>query len=475
MDAGRHEATRDRRSPESPLVGAYGVIRAIEASEGPVRGVLARGPDGPVALTDADQLDGWPGWAMRGHHVCAPIDIARRPDGHDVVLPWCPHRVAEDWAARRLTGGQAVTLAVSLMRGAAEARRGQRGASQGPVGRWWADVDGRPLFVASLPGDGGPGRGAADGAAAVLRVVAEHAADRVVHRLLDRAVAALDDPSRLEGDVRELEADLFDACAPQPLSFDAETEDTAAEAPTAGDVRSANGEWSVDPRVLAESVWNGRLAEAVPDVLAQVKDVAARALRGRRAAYLAGGAAAAAVVLVGVLWPQGEPPAAADEGAVRAESGADGDGPEAQQRGEQAEEDGDGAPPQEGQPSDDDTERDEKGNETDEPVAGGGGGNDEEIVVEVQAMPADAAPGLLRRVSDCAEAGDATCEGTIEPGSNLTADGAPWDELAEAQITLVDDYGGAALVRAETDADAHYLSLALHDGHWMLRDVYAAG
>lgn len=424
-----------------------------------------------MALMDADQLDGWPGWAMRGHHVYAPIDVVRRRDGHDVVLPWCPHRVAEDWAARRLTGGQAVTLAVSLLRGAAEARRGQRGASQGPVGRWWADVDGRPLFVASLPGDSRSARGAADGAAAVLRVVAENTADRVVHRLLDRAVATFDDPARLEGDVRELEADLFDACAPQPLSFDADADDDAAAAPTAGDVRSASREWTVDPRVLAESLWNGRIAEAVADVLAQAKDAAARALRGRRAAYLAGGAAAVAVVLAGVLWPQGEPPAAADEGAVRAESGADGDGPKDQERGEQAEDGDDDAAPQEDQHSGDDAQRDENRNETDEPLAG----SEDEIVVEVQAMPVDAAASLLRRASDCAEAGDATCEGTIEPGSNLTADGAPWHELAEAPIALVDDYGGAALVRAESDADAHYLSLALHDGHWMLRDVYAAG
>ncbi|WP_119697650.1 hypothetical protein [Microbacterium halotolerans] len=472
MDAGRDEAEQERRAPESPLTGAYGAIRAIEASEGPVRGVLARGPDGPVALTDADRLDGWAGWAMRGQHVYAPIDVVRRPDGHDVVLPWCPHRVAEDWAARRLTGGQAVTLAVSLLRGATEARQGERGASQGPVGRWWADVDGRPVFVASLPGDGEPARGAAEGAAAVLRTVAEKAADRVVIRLLDRAVAALHDPARLEGDLRELEADLFDACAPQPLSFEAGTDGDAAASPTAGDVRSANREWSVDPRALAESVWNGRIAEAAADVLAQVKGAASRALRGRRAAYLAGAAAALAVVLVGVLLPQGEPPAAADGGAVRSDSGVHGDEMDAQ---EQAEDGHDAAAPRDGQRSGDDAEREESGNETDEAVPGSEDGNGEEIAVQVQAMPVDAATSLLRRAASCAESGDATCDGTIEPGSNLTADGAPWHELAEAQISLVDDYGGAALVRAESDADAHYLSLALRDGLWMLRDVYAAG
>lgn len=82
----------------------------------------------------AERLRGWPGWALAGaEHVVAPLDIVLRPDGHDVLLPWCVRSVSSQLALRSageaegVTRGEAVTLAVSILRGAVELMPGDAG------------------------------------------------------------------------------------------------------------------------------------------------------------------------------------------------------------------------------------------------------------------------------------------------------------------------------------------------------------
>ncbi|WP_105566602.1 hypothetical protein [Microbacterium halophytorum] len=539
-----------RGAAPEPLTDAYRVIRPLGGAEHPVTAVLAHGPDGPVALADVRDLTGWPGCGLRGQHVLAPIDVARTAGGHALVLAWCRHRITTPWAAGSLSGGQAVTLAVSMMRGALEARARERGVSEGPPGTWWADDDGRPLFAATAPGaavgDGsrpaGPraddaGRGgrrgsrgsssgtagetAALGAAAVLAVVADGMADRVVRRLLERAVALLGDPAELPRGIDEIEAELFEACAPQPLDFTdpdgSEPDDARPPARVGRRFAPAGGRApggaargggpartvrrAARPRGRAEGRGPGRdsaagarasaggsIGAAAKTARRAARAVASRAgagLSGRRAAYALGGAAAAGVLIVGLLWPSGEPRAQADEaGSVGSSEAGHADGAD----GERADagggavaadtggEENDGRRigsdgsrgPDGGAPNAPD---DAAGGAEEEPAADDAPGSDAGIEVEVSADPVESAARLIGRAAECGDA----CDGVFAAGAGAGPESAPWPELAGEGVALVDDYGGVTLVKAGTGGGAHYLSLVLSDGRWLLRDAYPAG
>ena len=154
---------------EGPLAGPYRAIRAVRAREdGPWPGVLVRTAAGDAfVLVDADVLGAqWRGWdAPADGHVLAPVDIARRVDGHDVVLPVCAERL-EEFVRRRatrmpLSAGEAVTLGVSVLRGCAQIAN-----APGTTGEWWLDDAGRPVLAT----DAATQR-ALDAAAAILECV----------------------------------------------------------------------------------------------------------------------------------------------------------------------------------------------------------------------------------------------------------------------------------------------------------------
>ena len=113
---------------EGSLQEGYRVIRLIAGeAESPWPGALLCTPDGVtgVAVDAAVLGGGWAGWdADPSGHVLCPVDILRRQGGHDVLLPVCTERL-EDFLLRRAGGaelavGEAVTLAVSLLRGIGE-------------------------------------------------------------------------------------------------------------------------------------------------------------------------------------------------------------------------------------------------------------------------------------------------------------------------------------------------------------------
>lgn len=523
-----NEVLSGEQTPQQPLTTAYRIVRVLGAGEGPISGVLAHGSDGAVVLVDAERLQGWPGWELAGQHVLSPLDVARTNDGHQVVLAWCPHLLTLDWARGPISGGEAVTLAVSLLRGTVEARAGARGADDGPTGRWWADDAGRPVFAPSLPPAAGGGtyggdESAAAGARRLVAAVGERTTDRVVRRLLDRVGEVLADPSRLAREPDALEAELFEACAPQPLSFVGVTEESSGEPelPDArqlrshatglrrdrpgqrrgrrrrGDQRRRDGTRAdasrardserrrLDPRALAEDAWSGSLGAAVSDVLFHVRESARRLGGGRRAAYLAGGAAAIAVLLVGLLWPSGEPTAVADERGGEASEAAptpERASDEDREADAESRDDGDAAghEPTEKPGGGDATAGEEAvpGSADDAPEedAPEEGAPEKETEVVVEAEPADAAHRLIERAVDCVAANDDACEGAVEAGSGtLRDDTEVWPALSGADLTLADDYGGVALVRADLpEGDVHFLILVQHDGRWLLRDAYAA-
>ena len=121
-------------------------------------------------------------------HVLAPVDILRRQGGHDVLLPVCTERL-EDFlraapAAPSWQSGEAVTLAVSLLRGIGELSATAAAAR----GVWWlteaGDRSRRPTPA--------PHR-LDEQTAAHLRSVAAEAPSLARH--LEEAAQALTDPA----------------------------------------------------------------------------------------------------------------------------------------------------------------------------------------------------------------------------------------------------------------------------------------
>ncbi|MBQ3358649.1 MAG: hypothetical protein IJG47_07095, partial [Microbacterium sp.] len=127
-------------TPTPPLVpDAHRVVRSLDAAETPFGGLLVTRGEGVAVQVDAGALAGWAGWAFAGaEHVAAPLDVVRRRDGHDVLLPWCTERVTSLLARRHvvdehLSLGECSTLVASVLRGIDEL--GEPGARES--GTWW--------------------------------------------------------------------------------------------------------------------------------------------------------------------------------------------------------------------------------------------------------------------------------------------------------------------------------------------------
>lgn len=461
----------------APLGGAYRPIRRLTAAEAPVPGELAAAGDETVVLADVATLGDWPGWAYAAsQHVYGVIDVVRRAHGHDAVLAPCARPLREAADRPGLTGGEAVTIAVSLLRGTHEVWEAARArAMPAPPGAWWLLVDGRPVFVPSP--DGQAGEACATTAVGIVAMLADRLDDRVARRLLDEVAAALEDAPA--PDLEQLEERLFEAYAPRALDrllLDAPPgeEPSAAADPApartrrelrrrrdratgtrelgasgwgrAADVPSDPRERDRTPRLdvreIVDAALAGRVAEGVSHAIGRVRD-RLRALNARRGApFVLGGVAAASVVAIGIMWPAGEP-ASAEPGDTAA-AAADAVTPP---------EPGAGAAP----------------GPTPSPGA-----------ADNPAAPDDpvaAAGDLLDRLAACLAAGEAACDGV---GSGVApADGdAVLLPAGERSVALLDDYGDIAVVQVAPAGDAPatvpqavVLERDADDG-WRIRDIH---
>ncbi|MGC5169941.1 hypothetical protein ACLQ2Q_04755 [Microbacterium sp. DT81.1] len=440
---------------DAPLTDAYRIIRTVSPPETPLEGTLARDGDQVVLLVDAAALESWAGWAFdRAQHVLGPHDIARRPDGHVAVMPWCTERVDVFLGRRRaaaspLSGGEVVTLVVSALRGTAEAHQGRAGDEASPRGTWWLTDAGRPVFV--------HGESGADVEAGARRIVEDAVSscdDRVLSRLVSAAMSALDRPRTLAQEASRLESELFHASAPQPLATTifpaARVRDLEAPAlrPVGGTAVTAD--FSRPLRDTIARHVDGELADAVAvTVGGVVRAVRAKFGRGRRAPWLAAAGVAGAIVLAGALWPTD---GGHDPVAQAAEPGSSSASPHPFPT--------DASTPAAPLPVDTPATP-----EAEAPEA------------ETPALPLEAEAGLLLdRWASCGSADETSCRDDVLEQTGLQVSPGVIDLPArERVITLLDDYGGAAVLRVESaagNAAPQLMVIIRTDDGWLLRDVY---
>jgi len=431
------------------LMTAYRPLRRVAGGdESPWPGTLVRAASGDTrVLVESRQFDaGWPGWtADPDGHVLGALDLVRRADGHDVVVPVCVER-ADAFVRRRqasgapLSSGETVTLAVSIVRGFAELATARAPTS----GRWWVTDAGRPLFACGAGGDA-----MALACAELLRSLEAPAAAGV----LDEAVRAVlaERPSRHELDA--LEQRLFALARPEPLALTVfgprRARTVAADAPVDAASprrRSAVAESDGEPRGLIASIARHIDAD-FGDALSRVATDVWRRLRSarsgdRRKPWLLAGGLAVAIVTAGFVWPVG-----ADEGVTAASPATSApSGPTVEATPDEA-------------PSEAAAEATERAEDAAVPPS------DDLVTV---------ADELLTARVECG--GDADCLATVaeDPSSTFPAGVVDMPRDARA-ISVVDEFGGVSVLRVEPmgAASGEQLVVLVRAGEkWLIRDVY---
>lgn len=433
MRPGHHTGDVPSTAPDNtqtPLTDAYRLLRRVSPPQAPFAGWLGRRSDGVVVqLVAGSELANAAGvWSARGGHVLGVTDLVRCADGHLVELPWCGER-ADRFLERRhaahapLTPGEAVTLAVSVVRGTAEATAGRR-REVAVHGYWWLTDTGRPVFVPR----GGAGVPELRAGGADLLHSAARDADPVAADALRAAAAALQDPAT------EVESELFALAEPQALAREV---DARVRSDPSTDARPTAAAQEGDARTAIARYVDADIAHVVGESWDRLRQRLRRPGRTapqkpRRRVWLVAASAAVLVAAAGVLWPD----PSARTGAV------DQAGPVAH-----AEPAGIPAPD------------DQDGSET-KPGTG-----DAAWVAGVEA--------ILQAWLQC---GDDACRtrliddpSRLSPTTDLRALDAP------REVVLLDDFGDVAVVRVDPEGATSQIVVVIRTPDALrLRDVYAA-
>ncbi len=428
-----------------PLLDAYRLIRRVDSPlETPWPGTLAHHDiAGTVLLVEVDALgENWPGWlADADGHILAPADVVRTSDGHLISLTPCTERL-EEFLRRReetpLTDGERITLAVSMVRGMADASR--LPDSIDSSGEWWLTEGGRPMFA--LTRVGRPIRDVTHDVLAAL----EERAGRHLGGVIAEVVETTADSARLSRNHARLEQALFAVGTPEPLA-------TTVFAPRrAREAALSHRPPSFEEVAYGDETLVGRLARHVDADLADAFSQATTALwrrfraerpHSRRRPLAVAGLVAGAVVAAGLMWPVGGPATAQPDRPSASAS------------------------------AEDQASTEPSANQTPAPA-------DAESSVSTDAAPT-VASGLEQVLDDlltvragCQE--DPTClSGVVEESSGALPPG-PLDlAAADREIALVDDFGGAAVLRVTSVADEGDVQLVVivrQDEKWLIRDVH---
>ena len=426
-----------------PLLDAYRQIRRVDApADTPWPGTLVHSEGaGTVLLVEVEALgEDWPGWlAPAESHLLAPMDVVRRSGGHLVAMTPCTERVDEFLRRRAdapLTDGERITLAVSVVRGVADAVRLPNSIAS--PGEWWLTEGGRPVFALQRSG-----RSIADASRDILDAI-EARAGRGLSGVLGDIVETMSDAARLSRNHARLEQALFSVTPPEPLA-------TTVFAPRlARDTVSADRSASFDEVLQGGDTLVGRLARHVDadlaDAFSRATTAVWRRFRSERAParkrpLLVAGVAAGAVIAAGLMWPVGGPATAQPDetsSSTPAETGTSADP----------------APSTVDGP---------------DPVSTPVGGL-ETVVGGLETV----LDGVLTSRAACG--GDEECLAAVMEDASAAVSAGPVDlATTERRITLVDDFGGAAVLRVEAidgRGTSQLVVLVRQDESWLIRDVH---
>ncbi|MGP6176980.1 hypothetical protein ACTU6U_06725 [Microbacterium sp. A196] len=452
-------------SDSSALVpGVHRRVRTVDGGEGPFSGALVVYEDSVAVCIDTQELSEWGGWAYSDtEHVCGILDVRRRRDGHDALLPWCTQRVETFLGRRRaanalLAPGELATLTASFLRGLRELGDA---ASDG-IGDWWLTGDGRPLFV---HGDGGAARSRTGG---LVERLTAHTNDRATLRILDEMQSALRERRHHHDDDVRWEGELFAIAAPRALRTDIFAPEKASDVQSRRalrpgtemrrplrrslrESRTSQRAWRkllTTLRGLAGSSHDGAMSLLHRRTEGKPRGAAATPRTGppptRKRALIVAGALAGLVLVVGLMWPEGQDPEAAQASQSTPKSTPDAEVP----------------PP---------AAEEQGGAETEEPQ------EEPSPAVEEQAL--DAVPAMLQSIAACAEARLESCPQALSAGVAVPAAGPVSHGPDGSTAELVDDYGDVAVVRltpidANAESSGQILVLERDRQKWLVRDIY---
>ncbi|MBN9223304.1 MAG: hypothetical protein ABS63_07025 [Microbacterium sp. SCN 70-27] len=458
------------------LLDTSPMLRRLSADETPFAGRL-HGGQSPAVHVDVTHVPDELWRCDPDGNLLMPRELSRTPTGLEAVFVPCTRRLIEV-VQSTVAPGACVTIGVSLLRAAAEAR-----AHGFDTGSWWIDASGRPVLAPTASGDwiveaqaildrlaAGARSELREALAATTRLIAEPrwssgAADACEDRLFAAADPCQIDAAELRGlseDVAPLRATTLRRDTP----IETWTERFADEG-WAHRLREARRALLTAPSLVIDR-WRERQAQrpartdsrsesrtkmrtearAMPRTDPEAKartrspahtptDTPAQAPRLRAPLFVAVGAAAV-VITVGLLWPGGSDPADARPAAVTDAYSPAPSTPVPNPAGP-----GGDAEPSTGMPA--------------EPAA--------------QNDPTAIASAALRALRACA--GDrAACEGVLEDPARQPPSGVALSD-ARSTTTLLDEYGGVTVFRVEApDSPPQILVLVSADGKWLVRDVY---
>ncbi|WJM16947.1 hypothetical protein [Microbacterium arborescens] len=417
-----------------PVVDLPGPLRHVSPPEAPYPGEILASRSGTSYRVAASSVPQELWSAVPGGHLLAPDDVDRVADATVVILPLVSARLCGGSTSFDLTPGQAVTLAVSVLRGAVDAAR-----SEWREGEWWSTSDGRPVLVPT-------GTRAWDVSS---RIVLDRIPDAAIARALrDRVVEALADRVTLPFAAPTLEDDLFGLATPEPFVPGAPgparplpSRPSEDDSPSASIVTTA-ASGLVDGDVMK------RVMAAAAGVRAEIRRAAgglvrrwgrpatgAARLAGRRRVMWVALGAVAATLVVGFSLPHD---ADADARARTVSH-----------------------------------ER-----RTEEPSARPQGFALDEATIPAtgaETRPAEPAARIIDELADCWRADEPTCRASLLE----RADAALPDGIATAdaprEVRVLDDLGGVEVVRVDDPSGrrpAQVVVVVAHDEKRLVRDVY---
>ena len=406
--------------PISQAFDTFRTVRSVQPPGSPFDARIAESVDGrTMMLADRSAVADLPGWSAQDHaHLLAPVDIVRRADGHDAVFPVLTESVTQFLQRRQdagapVAGGEAVTIAVSIIRGLSASLLRNECAE----GEWWLTDDGRPLLV-----EGVGHETAREASARLLTTMAECLPrTRLGATLNDVADAARQaDAARIDAECEDV---LFACAEPEPLL-------TEVFGPRRARHLTPTPETDQPPR--ERSLWrrlafhmDADLADTASDVVHAIVRRIRRSPSRRRPIVIAV-VIAGLVVVAGLLWP------------------TDGD---------------DADPAADPAPQASATHTDGGGQSSDEPAP---------VTGDLAAVTTE----LLDRRIAC---GDIACLATVleDPARKLPA--GVIDHPAEARrATLLDDLGGIVVARVDSlsGRGTQIITVVETTDGWRIRDVH---